>query len=193
MSSSYIGEKNLSVMKWSVFIMLYNIIEYPIQNTFLTIFDYIHSNNIPYKKLSDKIRERWIFVEFLDCQDRLANFDTYTRKTWQMINIAVDHAQIRLTRRAMWSQWNLDKDTISWICNRFGIGLIIPTNAGDNFCIIRDKRNELSHWTSSFSEVWWACSWSTLRTYLEEIEEYMWYFFWEMNVYTSSMWFVKPI
>ncbi len=163
-SNSNIDGSNLVVMKASIFIMLYNLIEYTIQSSFLGIFEYIVVNWITYNQISEKVKERWLDIEYSHCHDKSSNFFTYQKVALSIVNQVADKKPIFLSREAIKLSWNIDAEGIKELCSYFGIKLRTWRVKWDDLKKVRDKRNLLAHGSLSFSEVWREFT-------IEEIEE----------------------
>lgn len=171
--SSIINTSNLSIMNASFIVMLYNLIEFTIQSSFLKIFDFIENKKISYNKISPEICERWVHINYIWCHDLSASFNTYKNTAHAMITGAVNNDPIKLTRKALGISGNIDADEITKLCGRFWVNLNTRITKGGVIKIIKDKRNLLTHGALSFTEVGRDYTYQDLVEIKEEAIEYM--------------------
>lgn len=165
--------KTLTTLKASFFIMLYNLVEYTIQRSFLNIYDYVYSKRYDYSRLSRSIKNGWIDVTFSGCYDTMANLDTYKKKTIEIADHVMEKLPVKLTRKSIGFSGNIDADTIKKICDRYGIVIGCWAIRGECLQKVKEIRNSLSHWTYSFSEVWRNFTSPELRAINDECTAFM--------------------
>lgn len=158
-----------NILKASIFLQMYNLIEY----TIMSLFDIIHEEikNYSYWELKEEIKKIiWItFKEWIK-STRNDQLITYISQLINIVDIKKEisffiHSQRKKYSHYNYLWWNINKENFNKIREDYLINEITITDELDDvhFDNITDQRNLLAHWSKSFFEVWATYS-------LEEIE-----------------------
>lgn len=144
----------ITIQKSTLFLMLYNIIEYSVYAGVYHIYYCLQKKN--FNKLSNKLKER-IVSDLIESKER----STPRQLVWLIKKIEIDvnyvWANCKKDNRAGLTnktKGNVDAYIINTILDSYGIDNLNTMMQSDwnNFNAIKEKRNALSHGSISFSD-----------------------------------------
>ena len=149
------GSESLAILKASVFLVTYNLVESAVRTTFDWLYKSMADDGSRYAILRSDLRRLWIDQQFRGDLDLYsASPRTFHERTYALIdNVAIDPVPV-LDGRKLPISGNVDADAIRNVCQRHGIVHRAPDGArgGNDLSLIREQRNNLAHGTVSFSE-----------------------------------------
>lgn len=164
-------EEMNNILKSNCFLMLYNLIESTFINGIDILYNILKTNNHKYQDISDKLKDIWFNYSFKKSFDPNSHFNTYKTKAYKVIDSILKKETIKMDRKAIGLDGNLDCENIMNTCNSHGIGLNVSNKkeGGAILHIIKLKRNDLAHGAISFSECGKDFSYQDLKKYKNEI------------------------
>lgn len=170
-SKHLINRSNQKVLKATVLLMLYNLIEATITKLIKEITNEINNNSVAYIDLIDNVKKAWIKIHcrapLLECKKE--NFPSkmheYMEETLNKIAIKLEIA----TLRGLISG-NADSENIKKVCFEYGIKILKHCSELD---MVKQKRNELAHGESRFTEVGGNITESELKKYKEAVYQHL--------------------
>ena len=144
----------LKVLKSNALLMIYNLVESSITSGILEIYDEFKSNGYTFKDVRKEIQDIWFSFMFNQVYDRKAHYNSYRDKAMQIINQILNNEIVELDRKAVEISGNLDADKIRNLCKEHGIVYELDVECKGGYVLrdVKNKRNELSHGTTSFVE-----------------------------------------
>lgn len=144
----------INIQKNTVFIMLYNIIEYSIYSGIYHIY-YVLGNK-DFNKLRKELKEK-ILSDFISSRKRKNEESLFSSIVKLQIDINQLWARIKQENHISLisgSKWSIDYNTINKVLQTYWMDKLSPLHQQDyfQFCDIKHKRNNLSHWSIWFSD-----------------------------------------
>ena len=141
------------MLKSNFLLMLYNLIESCIRSGFEEIYEAVESEGIPYKELSDALRDIWSSYEISKAVQETATKRTYSKRVKEIINHVISQTPLVLPKDALDICGNLDAKQIRELLQSHNI-IFLDTNAGEKhrILLVKAKRNSLAHGDESFDE-----------------------------------------
>lgn len=200
-------------IKSTLILVIYNAIEYSIKNSidyidnefekneydkfnsdfqslFLKTF-WVSINNLHFNTVKNKINN-WLITQNLWC---------YILEQFKYIDLK-DKSRIKL-KSDKWDEisisWNINCSVINKISKIYSFGQIkwnkyINTDENkDLLNEIKNKRNNLAHWSSSFSEIWKDLTYWQLLLYKKEVIKFIKSFFKIIKKYLKEKPYIKTV
>ncbi|MEM8671014.1 MAG: MAE_28990/MAE_18760 family HEPN-like nuclease [Planctomycetota bacterium] len=147
-------EGSLKVMKATVFLLIYNVVESSIRSAFAYLYDQIAVASITGTDLRAELRKIWISQQFQGLDDDSASVRTFRDLTERLVEEIANGKTVNLEGRLLPVSGNLDADSIRRVCKKHGVVVAVHRNAsgGVEMKTVKDQRNSLAHGNSSFSE-----------------------------------------
>jgi hypothetical protein len=147
-------EGSLKVMKATVFLLLYNLIESSIRSAFGELYKSVINSGMPAHELTVEFRKLWIKQRFGSIDLDSACSRTFRELTEALIEELTQDLPIDLDEDKLPVSGNLDSDAIRHVCRFHGINLQIHTQAfgGGELRTVKRHRNALAHGNTSFSD-----------------------------------------
>ena len=144
----------INIMKSNATLMLYNIIEFTIAGLINVIYDKICAERLCYKSVSGELQYIWRQHCLKDIKKLDAGFSSFVKKNEEMIKNIIEEKIIILKVEKTMSGGNLNGEIIVKTLRKHGIEFPVTLKEyrPDKFNFIKNKRNELAHGESSFSE-----------------------------------------
>jgi hypothetical protein len=145
----------LSVLKASVFIVIYNLVESTIRTGFESLYREIELQGLTYDTLRAELRTLWIDQQFRHKMDLYsASPRTYFDKIKELVDSVHHDAVLRLDSTRLPLSGNLDAHAIREVCKRHGVSGESPpaTRGGEDLTVVKAQRNNLAHGNTTFSE-----------------------------------------
>ena len=145
--------KNISInsnacLKSTILIMLYNLLEGTITQTFSLIFEKVSSEVECFDSLNSNLQKLYL--------KRYNNKLSSTNKIYRFVSQCNDLHKIsykNFTQESELYSGNLDARKIRELLLQLGIKYELHTDGEENLSIIKDKRNKLAHGEFSYSEI----------------------------------------
>lgn len=147
-------EGSLKVMKATVFLLIYNVVESSIRSAFGHLYDEIAVASMTGTDLRAELRKIWIKQQFQGLDDDSASVRTFRDLTERLVEEIADGNTVNLEGRLLPVSGNLDADSIRQVCRKHGVVVAVHKNAagGVEMKTVKDQRNSLAHGSSSFSD-----------------------------------------
>jgi hypothetical protein len=145
----------LSVMKASVFLVAYNLIESTVRTAFESIYARIQTDQLSYSGLRTEIRELWIDQQIRGGIDAYtASPRNYHEKIQLLMEVVSQGSAVALSSKHLPVSGNLDATQIRRVCLKHGVPDRVPASlkGGQDLTIVREQRNNLAHGSTTFSE-----------------------------------------
>ncbi|MDD4439137.1 MAG: MAE_28990/MAE_18760 family HEPN-like nuclease [Tissierellia bacterium] len=144
----------INIMKSNVALMIYNIIEFTVSGLIDVIYDAIRNQELSYMDVNDNIQQLWRKTVLSPAKDPSANYNTFLRKSEEMIDYILNKKTLDLQTRNFLRAGNLDGVEIKKTLEAHGVRF---NPSRDNYrpeklTQIKTKRNELAHGAISFTE-----------------------------------------
>ena len=147
-------EGSLKVMKATVFLLIYNVVESAIRSAFACLYDRIESDGMACPDLSAALRLVWIRQQFDRLDDDSASPRNYREFAETVANAIMQKSTVSLSARALPIAGNLDSAAIRKVCRAHGVSVRVHYRAsgGSELETVKTQRNALAHGSSSFSD-----------------------------------------
>jgi len=147
-------EGSLKVMKATVFLLIYNVVESSIRSAFGHLYGEIAMASMTGNDLRAELRKIWIKQQFQGLDEDSASVRTFRELTERLVEEIVDGKTVNLEGRLLPVSGNLDADSIRQVCKKHGVVVSVHKNAsgGVEMKTVKDQRNALAHGNSSFSD-----------------------------------------
>ncbi|QDT83064.1 MAE_28990/MAE_18760 family HEPN-like nuclease [Gimesia chilikensis] len=147
-------EGSLKVMKATVFLLIYNIVESAIRSAFGYIYDEIATAGMTNDNIRAELRKIWIGQHFKKLDDDSASARTFRELVESLVEDISNNKNITLEDRYLPVSGNLDSDVIRNVCHRHGVVVRVHRNAagGVELKTVKEQRNALAHGSMTFSE-----------------------------------------
>lgn len=166
---------NISVLKSSIILGLYNNIESTITQILTVFHDEINVSNICYDNLSLNIKEL-VLVYFYKHKEKRADIHSSLDVLHHTVDLVRGTGTFKISYKDMIESYqlysgNLDARSIRKVMKKYGID--ISETYGKKLKAIKDGRNTLSHGNKSFEEYGRDHVFSVLRQYFEDVEYFL--------------------
>ena len=147
-------EGSLKVMKATVFLLVYNVVESSIRSAFTFMYDRIKSEGMACSDLSMEMRSIWIRQQFDQMDDDSAAPRNYRQLAETLANDIMQKSAVGLSASALPVSGNLDSSAIRRVCRSHGVGVKVHYRAsgGVELETVKNQRNGLAHGSTSFSD-----------------------------------------
>lgn len=149
-----IDPDGFTMMKASVFLIVYNLVEGAIRSSFNVFYDTIRSEGLELGDLGSELRDIWIEQQYRVPDSHSASRRTYQEVARKLIEEIVKHSVVDLTQEGAHFSGNLDAAKIRRIYKKHGVRATAHYRArgGQGLEIVKEKRNALAHGSESFLE-----------------------------------------
>ncbi len=147
-------DKCLHVMKASLFLALYNAVEFVVSSTFQSVYDEIAKEQRPYLRVTEAFRDVWWHQAFAQIHSDSANRKTYVDRARVIGESIAASESVTLTARELPISGNIDAQKIRNLFDQHGMRLTVHHKAFGcvELAVVRSKRNDLAHGVVSFAE-----------------------------------------
>ncbi|AXT50316.1 hypothetical protein D1818_05530 [Aquimarina sp. BL5] len=144
----------LKIMKSTCFLILYNLVESTIKESFTELYDQINNEETTIDQINTSFRKLWIKQQFKNADPLSSNQNTYREIITTVVNSILDMEFFTLNSNHLPISGNLDARKIRELYNKHSIDLKIHYTAlaGGELRTVKDKRNALAHGNISFSQ-----------------------------------------
>jgi len=142
------------VLKSTCFLLLYNLIESTVRETFTYLYDTINSENKIIEDYKEEFRTIWLKQHFKNIDPISSNQNTYKEIVSEVINKIIQTENFNMDSSKLPLSGNLDARKIRKLYKEHNIELKVHYRAfgGGELRTIKDHRNELAHGNVSFTE-----------------------------------------
>jgi hypothetical protein len=170
----FYNDEFIKMLKANFLIMLYNLVEATISEGIREIYTRIERKELKYHQVTENIRNIWFDFKFGKHSDT-SNIQTYKEKAFAIVDSVVNNNNICLNFSSRNINGNVDAKQIREICSVHGIQFTSPQDCRGGFVLkdIKDKRNELAHGLTSFTECGRNYSIDQLKSIKEETKIYL--------------------
>lgn len=166
-----INSNNKRILKATVLLLLYNIVEAVINKILVEIIENINQSELSYVNAIANVQKAWIKLQ---CQDSLRSCDrkNFSSNMHKYLDAIINENPMTFETigfRELVSG-NADSENIKKACCEYGLIILRNCNALD---IVKQKRNELAHGDAKFTEVGGNCTESELLNYRNAIYNHL--------------------
>lgn len=165
----------MPILKASVFLMLYNLIEGNVRSVFSEIYSKIDIERLSFQQLSVELQKIWLKQQFDGVLPESANHSTYLSAFEAVAQRIEVKEHIALSSRKLPVSGNLDAQAVRKICKMHGFQIQTSKYAkgGEVLTIIKDKRNALAHGNQSFAECGREYAVADLKRMTKEVKHFV--------------------
>lgn len=158
------------MLKSNFLLMLYNLIESCVKQGFEEIYSAIESRGLPYKQVSETLRDIWSGYEISLAIHDDSTQNTYAQRVKKIIKQVISETPLIIAKGAMNVSGNLDAKQIRNLLKKHQI-TFVETNAGEKHHIlsVKNKRNSLTHGDESFDEAGRDFTTDDLKKFKDEV------------------------
>lgn len=145
-------EDSLKVMKATVFLLIYNVVESSIRSAFAHLYLEIKRKGTTCRKLNDNILQVWIGQQFR-FDENSASLRNYRETAEKLANEIMQESAVSLSEEYLPVSGNLSANAIRKVCAAHGISVKAHYRAkgGVELETVKVQRNALAHGNTSFS------------------------------------------
>ncbi|WP_096085493.1 MAE_28990/MAE_18760 family HEPN-like nuclease [Agaribacterium haliotis] len=150
-----VDREALKVMRATVMLMLYNLVESSIRSSFSFLYEEINSSEKTLEDVTTKIQNEWIKQQFVNVEPISSNQVTYRDLTFKIINEVLRNEALHFDPEKLPISGNIDARQVRKLAERHNIHNPIHYKAreGAELLTVKNQRNSLSHGNSTFTEV----------------------------------------
>ena len=181
-----LGEDSFKVMKATVFLLIYNLVESSIRSALRRVYEKIEDEGKTLGDVREELRSLWIGQRFRSYDSYSASAHNYRELVEQITEEVLQRSVLKLSAKRLPISGNLDSDRIRDICKRHGVEVTVHHDAkgGVELGTVKDQRNALGHGSVTFTECGRQYAVSDLdrikrqtvvfvRSILESVERYL--------------------
>lgn len=145
---------SFKVMKSSVFILLYNLVESSVRSAFGDLYQTVESSGKSAAEVKSEFRKIWIKQRYKSLDPYSASSQTFRELTEALIEATVSGNPLQLTGDKLPVSGNLDSKAIFKVCKLHGITVKVHKQAfgGAELIVVKNNRNQLAHGNITFSD-----------------------------------------
>ncbi len=138
------------MLKANGFLLLYNLVESSIKKSIEEIYNSLSKENVPYKKVTDEIKKKWIEEKYKNFKDQ----DYVAEKIFNAIKIIEDDIITLTFNSKRFFKGNIDSKKIRNISRLYGFSskAHYSTKDGEKLFLVKNRRNDLAHGLVSFCD-----------------------------------------
>ncbi len=144
---------SLKVMKATVFLLVYNLVEAAIRSAFAALYEQIATEKKTIGDLREELRRLWIGQQFNKLDRSQAPLSNYREVASQLVDQILQQSTATLLPEDLKVSGNLDAKGIRDVCHAHGVKVQAHRRAQGGVVLetVRKQRNSLGHGNSSFS------------------------------------------
>ncbi len=144
----------IKVMKSTCFLLLYNLIESSIRESFTTLYEQINSEASGIENYNESFRKLWLNQHFKKIDPMSSTQNTYRDILSDVVSKILLPENFNMNSESLPISGNIDAQKIRELFSNHQIDLNIHYRAlgGGELRTVKDKRNALAHGSVSFSE-----------------------------------------
>jgi hypothetical protein len=181
--------ESVAVLKASVFIVAYNLVESTIRSAFEGLYLQMHQDDMAYSALREEIRSIWVDQQVRgEIDSYSASPRTYHEKVQTLVEAVSNNAVLEFKSAHLPVSGNLDAASIRRVCEKHGISDSMPAKVkgGQDLTLVKTQRNNLAHGRTSFSECGRDYSIGDLRRIAKQCEAYVGYILRNIEKYATA-------
>jgi hypothetical protein len=148
------GDDSFKVMKATVFLLLYNIVEATVPSAFREVYRHLESEGKAFADVREELRKLWVGQGF-----RILDFDSAARRNYReltedMTEAVINGTILSLSEDELPISGNLNAKEIRRVCHLHGIDVATHFRArgGVELETVKLHRNHLGHGNVTFSD-----------------------------------------
>jgi len=143
-----------SLLKANAFLVMYNLVESTIREGILVIYRKLETEEYSYDKIRNELKSIWSKYQFRKSFDINSSWETYYKKTLEIVDDILNKSTVRLDRNAIPISGNLNADQVRILCDMHGISKNVHRAAKGGVSLeeIKTQRNLLAHGSLAFTE-----------------------------------------
>lgn len=144
----------LKIMKSTCFLLLYNLVESTVRESFTTLYEQINKEESTLEYYNEYFRKLWLHQHFKTIDPISSNQNTYRTVASTIVEKILNSETFEMKSDHLPISGNLDAKKIKELFKKHKIKLQIHHKAlgGGELQTVKDKRNGLAHGNISFSE-----------------------------------------
>lgn len=144
----------LKVMKATCFLLLYNLVESSIRESFTFLYEKINSEEHKIENYNESFRKLWLNQRFKNIKPISSSQITYKTLIFEIVDEILNSHNFEMDPCSLPISGNLDARKIKDLFSKHSINLDIHHRAfgGGELRTVKEKRNALAHGNVSFSE-----------------------------------------
>lgn len=149
-----VDQQVLKILKANAFLLLYNLVEAGMRDCVGHLYEAVKSDGCTIRQLADQLRTVWIKAELDRLPASTSNQDSYRDAAKRLVQGVIDDSIASWDEEPVRFSGNLDARMIRKVCIDHGVDTQVRPEArgGAQLKLVKDKRNELAHGHSTFSE-----------------------------------------
>lgn len=157
-----------TLIKSNIFIMLYNLIEGVVTQTYTFLFDTIRNNVNTFDELNNKIKLIYLNLQ-VGMLEKPADILNYLSRYQDIHKISYEE----YTQKRTLYSGNLDAKTIRELNDKIGIRYELHVDNEEKMLTVKNNRNKLAHGELSYQEVGRNYTDSDLSGYIDAVFNYV--------------------
>ncbi len=157
-----------TLIKSNIFIMLYNLIEGVVTQTYTFLFDTIRNNVNTFDELNNKIKLIYLNLQ-VGMLEKPADILNYLSRYQDIHKISYEE----YTQKKTLYSGNLDAKTIRELNDKIGIRYELHVDNEEKMLTVKNNRNKLAHGELSYQEVGRNYTDSDLSGYIDAVFNYV--------------------
>ena len=148
------GQDSFKVMKATVFLLIYNLVEASIRSAFRRVYEKIEDEGKTLGDVRKELRNLWIGQQFRTFDSDSASARNYRELIERLAEEVLQNSVLKLSAKRLPISGNLDSDRIRNVCKRHGVEVKVHGRAkgGVELGTVKEQRNALGHGSVTFAE-----------------------------------------
>ncbi|MEM9549345.1 MAG: MAE_28990/MAE_18760 family HEPN-like nuclease [Bacteroidota bacterium] len=144
----------LKILKSTCFLLLYNLIESTIRDSFSNLYDKINTEPGKHDDYNEQFQRLWLDQHFKIADPYSSNQNTYKNIVSEIIDKIISESPLSLDSNKLPISGNLDARRIRKLFSDHNIKLKVHHKAfgGGELRTVKDNRNDLAHGSISFTD-----------------------------------------
>lgn len=149
-----VDEPSFKVMKATVFLLVYNMIESAIGTTIAFIYEQVKHEGKRFEDMNQRFQAIWIRQQHRELSRENASPAAYEKQAEAMIRSILSKSVVELDPEEIGVSGNLDARLVRQLCEKHGIDVRAHPKAlgGAEMLTVKTQRNALAHGDKSFSD-----------------------------------------
>ena len=149
-----LGQGSFKVMKATVFLMIYNLVESSIRSGFRLLYEDMKAEGKTVSDLRLELRRLWVWGRYQKVAKKSATLQSFEDAATEIVESILCKSVAELRHDSLPISGNLDARKIREVCQKHGIVVQIHRQAfgGSELVTVKNQRNSLGHGETSFEE-----------------------------------------
>lgn len=148
------GQDSFKVMKATVFLLIYNLVECSIRSAFGRLYEQIETEGKTLGDVRDELRQIWVGQQFRSITSEDMSPTKYRDIAQRLADEILQESVVKLSPELLPISGNLDADAIRKVCHLHGVSVKTHhrSQGGGQLKTVRQQRNGLGHGNVSFTD-----------------------------------------